>query len=257
MQRLEQHEAWSNLSHAQTQARLYPATQASWLEIAGGVAVYCGANSPISKVYGVGLSQPVTPEEFHTIRAFYDQRCLPARFKVTRFTDPAFLEQLTGQGAYQASLMNVFVRRLAAPVDPPGLLPGLIIQEANPAEARRWFELDEAGGDWAEPDGIAFMLVRCIYKPDTRLYLAWLDGQPVAAAGLELHKGVAGLVAASTLPEYRQRGLHQALLYTRLCATHQAGCELAMVHADPAALSQGNILRAGFKKAYEIIELVL
>ena len=95
-------------------------------------------------------------------------------------------------------------------------MPGLSIRIATPDEARRWFEREGAGGDWAEPHGLAFMTIRCTLKSDTRLFVAWLDGQPVGAGALETHDGVAALMAAGTLPAYRKRGIHTALLHARL-----------------------------------------
>ena len=144
-----------------------------------------------------------------------------------------------------------------APDDAPLSRPGLSIRTATPDDARLWFELSDAGGDWAEPDGVTFMTIRCTLKADTQLFLAWLDGQPVCGGGLEMHDGVAALMAGGTLPAYRNQGIHTALLHARLTAANEAGCDLALVHSRPGTVSQRNILRAGFQLAYTNLELAL
>ena len=103
---------------------------------------------------------------------------------------------------------------------------------------------------------MAFMTIRCTLKSDTRLFLAWLNGQPVGGGALEIHAGVAALLAAETLPAFRKRGIHTALMYARLAAAADAGCDLAMVHTRPGAASQRNVLRAGFQLVYTVDTMV-
>jgi GNAT superfamily N-acetyltransferase len=63
-------------------------------------------------------------------------------------------------------------------------------------------------------------------------------------------------MAADTLPAFRKRGLHTALLHARLAAAVAAGCDLALVHTTPGAVSQNNALRAGFQLVYTAIAMV-
>jgi hypothetical protein len=137
--------------------------------------------------------------------------------------------------------MNVYARELGALGDGPLSRPGLSIRTATPDDTRRWFELSGAGGDWAEPDGVTFMTIRCTLKSDTQLFLAWLDGRPVCGGGLETHDGVAALMAGRTLPAYRNRGIH-----ARCCAGWRGPRQwvgAGVVHSRPAPISQRNILR--------------
>ena len=152
--------------------------------------------------------------------------------------------------------MNVFARHVDALEDELPALPGVSIQIATPDEASLWFEQDGASGDWTEPDGLAFMLIRCTLKLETGLYLAWRNGRPVSGGGLEMHNGVAALMAAGTRPAFRNQGLHTALLHARLMAAINAGCDLAMVHTRPGAGSQRNVLRAGFQLMYTVDTMV-
>ena len=135
--------------------------------------------------------------------------------------------------------MNVFARSLDGLDGDQPALSGVRVGIAPAEEARGWFERYGADGDWAEPDGVAFMTIRTAQKADTQLFLAWIDGQPAGGGALEIHDGVAALMAADTLPAYRKRGLHTLLLHARLAAATAAGCDLALVHTAPSA-SQNN-----------------
>jgi GNAT superfamily N-acetyltransferase len=65
-----------------------------------------------------------------------------------------------------------------------------------------------------------------------------------------VHDGVAIFAGASTIPAWRRRGAQQALLETRFQYALQAGCDLAMMVAEPGSSSQRNAERQGFRIAY-------
>ena len=255
-QRIERHEAWSSSEHARTQARLYPETGAISQPIADGRAVYCGKRSLMSQVYGWGLAGPVLAADLDRIEAFYQGRTPRVRVRVCPLAYPSLLRLLGDRGYTVQDHMNLFAHPMESLGEEPFRVPGLSIRIATPEDARLWFEPTAAGLDLAEPDGPTFMTIRCTLKADTRLFLAWLDGQPVGGGGLEIHDGVASLMAADTLPAFRSRGIHTALVYARLAAAREAGCDLAMVSTRPGAVSQRNIQRAGFHLAYTLSTLV-
>ena len=256
-QRLELHDSWSNAEHARTQAQLYPETGAVSQPIADGVAVFCGKRSPISGVYGLGLSEPVRVTDLDVAEAFFGSRDMKMKVQVCPFADRS-LSRLLGERGYSIQdTMNVYAWQVGSLSDEPHSRPGLSIRTATSDEARLWFEQDGAAGDWAEPDGIAFMTIRCTLKSDSQLFLAWLDGQPVSGGALEIHDSVAALIAGGTLLAFRNQGNHATLLRARLATAIEAGCDLALVHSRPGTISQRNILRAGFQLAYTNMEMAL
>jgi GNAT superfamily N-acetyltransferase len=91
-------------------------------------------------------------------------------------------------------------------------------------------------------------------RQDAPSFLAELDGQPIAAGALAIHDGVALLAGASTIPEWRHRGAQRALLESRLDYAAGAGCDLAMICAEPGGASQRNAERQGFRIAYTRIK---
>lgn len=92
-------------------------------------------------------------------------------------------------------------------------------------------------------------VARWAENPTSRLYLAEVDGVPAAAGALVLGE-VANLANASTLPEFRGRGLQSALIRARMNAAAAAGAELVCSGAAWASQSQRNLERAGLRIAY-------
>jgi len=254
--RLESHEASSSVEHARVQAQLYPETGAAFLPVAGGYAVFCGHRSPLSWVYGIGLSGPVRAADLRAIETFYGSRGTAVRVRVCPLADRSLTELLSERGYHVRKFMNVYTRPLKAIASLLHGAPGLDIQVTKADQARDWYEQLGAQGDWAEPDGVTFMTIRCTLKPGARLFLARRDGQPVGCGALEIHDDVAALMADETRPAFRRQGVHTALIRARLAAAARAGCDLAMVHTRPGAASARNVLRAGFQLAYTAVELV-
>jgi GNAT superfamily N-acetyltransferase len=254
--RLEGHEAWSSVSHIRTQAERYPATGAATLAVAGGSAVFGGLKSPLSQAYGLGLSGPVSEADLDQLEAFYQQRGMAPAVQLCPLADDSLRRLLAERGYTPDSFMNVYARPItpadeAEPTDPPGQ-----VRVAAEAETRQWFTLEGAEGEWAEPDGLTFMTIRATLKPGGQLHLLWRDGQPIGGGALEIHDGVAALMAASTLPAFRRQGVQSALLRARLAAAARAGCDLALVHTVPGTDSARNVRRAGFELVYLNVKLI-
>jgi hypothetical protein len=86
--------------------------------------------------------------------------------------------------------------------------------------------------------------------PGWQRYLAYLGGEPAAAAVLALDDGIAYLANAATVPAHRGCGCHSALIGRRLADAAEAGCELAVSGARFASQSQRNLERARLRIAY-------
>lgn len=254
--RLDLAEAWSDVAHASVHALLYPETGAASLPVAGGHAVYCGHPSPLNRACGLGMSEPVTGADIDALEAFYADRGVDTRVLVCPHADASLVRLLGERGCVLTEFMNVYACSLVDPPSAESTPSGVEVRIANETEARQWFELAGYAGDWAQPDGIAFMVIRTVLKPGARLYLAWKDGQPVGGGALEIHEGVAALMAAATLPDYRRLGIHGALMRARLAAAAEAACDVAMAHTRPGAMSQGNVLRTGFQLLYTTADVV-
>jgi hypothetical protein len=82
------------------------------------------------------------------------------------------------------------------------------------------------------------------------LYMAKVDGAVAGGGAIFVRDGIAGLFGASTLMEFRRRGVQRELIRVRMEAARRAGCEIALTFARPGSISERNLLRTGFAVGY-------
>lgn len=85
--RLEFAEAQVAVEGANTMMASNPENRVAVERVAGGYAVYCGANSPIPQAVGLGLNGPVSAEEFDRLEEFYFSRSEPVRAETCPLAD--------------------------------------------------------------------------------------------------------------------------------------------------------------------------
>jgi GNAT superfamily N-acetyltransferase len=101
------------------------------------------------------------------------------------------------------------------------------------------------------PDSPLKKLRRCWRElPNHHMYLAYLDGEPAGHAMLFVDEEIAYLENASTIPRFRNRGIHSALIARRIEDAIDMGCENVVGAADFEAVSRTNQMRAGLQIAY-------
>jgi GNAT superfamily N-acetyltransferase len=97
------------------------------------------------------------------------------------------------------------------------------------------------------------MVELCAVLSDTKhsgLFLATLNGEPIAGGAMGIWQGVACLFGDGTPKRYRGRGGQSALIRARLAAAAEAGCHVALAYTMCDSTSQRNYERAGFQVAY-------
>ncbi len=104
----------------------------------------------------------------------------------------------------------------------------------NPVNRPRWLE----------------MTVTMLAAEHSSAFLAFIGGEPVGGGAVLIHRGLALLAGAATLPAYRNRGVQGALHHARLTLARRSGCDLAAQGAQPGSTSQRNAERRGFRVAY-------
>jgi len=228
-----------------------PETGAAVEAVAGGFAIYCGANSPITQAVGLGLNGPVSKEEFDRLEEFYFSRKEPVRVETCPLADGSLIEHYRERGYSVSEFSNVMVRPVEK--EARAAIPAEIeIAPVADGEIDLW-TLTVAQG-FAEhfpvtQDLLDVMRLFASGK-NTECYLARIEGKVVGGATLAARGRIAGLFGASTLPVYRKRGVQTALLQTRMARAAELGCELAMSLAQPGSASQRNITRLGFRTLY-------
>lgn len=219
--------------------------------VAGGYAVYCGANSPITQAVGLGLNGAVSKEEFDRLEEFYFKRNEPVRVETCPLADGSLIEHYRERGYHVSEFSNVMVR----PVEKlePAVIPSEIeIQRVADGEIDLWTLTVAQGFAEHFPVTQELLDVMRLFASgkNAECYLARLEGKVAGGATLAARGRIAGLFGASTLPAYRRRGVQTALLETRMARAAALGCELAMSLAQPGIASQRNITRQGFRTLY-------
>ena len=219
--------------------------------IGGGYAVYCGANSPVTQAVGLGLNGAVSKEEFDRLEEFYFSRKEPVRMETCPMADGSLIEHYRERGYHVNEFSNVMVRPLEKSAA-AALPAGIEIQKADEGEIDLWTLTVAQGFAEHFPVTQEMLSVMRLFASgkNAECYFAWLDGKIAGGATLALRGRIAGLFGASTLPQFRNRGVQTALLHARLQRAAERGYELAMSIALPGSASQRNITRRGFRTLY-------
>lgn len=235
-------------------ARACRAEGSDLLEIAGGCALFAGADSPLTQAVGLGLSGPVSRSELCQLESFFLDRGARPRLDLCPLADPGFVEALSGHYRI-AEFNNVLVRSLQ------GLEVSLTarVRRALPGERDLWshavghgfFEQPELSTPEMEVGQAIFDM------PGALCYLTAAEsGQSAGGGALAVHDGLAVLFSDSTIPAWRRLGLHRELIAARLNEALARGCTLATASTLPGSASQRNFERMGFQIAYTKATLV-
>jgi GNAT superfamily N-acetyltransferase len=219
--------------------------------VAGGYAVYCGANSPVTQAVGLGLTGAVSSEEFNRLEEFYFSRKEPVRVETCPMADGSLIEHYRERGYYVSEFSNVMVRPVEKAAT-AALPSGIEVQKAAEGGIDLWTLTVAQGFAEHFPVTQEILSVMRLFASgkNTECYFARVDGKIAGGATLALRGRIAGLFGASTLPQFRNRGVQTALVQARLQRAAEQGCELAMSLAVPGSASQRNITRQGFRTLY-------
>jgi GNAT superfamily N-acetyltransferase len=248
---LEFAEAEVAVCGAETMQQLTPEVGTAVLQIAGGYAVYCGANSPVTQAVGLGLNGPVSAQEFDQLEEFYFSRNEPVRAETCPLADASLFALYRERGYGVTEFSNVMVR----PIDSAQRWPepdGVEIWKAGRQEMDLWTLTVAQGFSENYPVTEEIIKIMKVFglSRGMECYLASIGGKVAGGATLSLGRKIAGLFGASTLPEFRKRGVQTALLRLRLRRAAEAGCEIAMSLAQPGSHSQRNITKLDFRTLY-------
>jgi GNAT superfamily N-acetyltransferase len=253
--RIELAEAQAAVDCATTTERLRPGSGAAVQSVAGGFAVYCGANSPVTQAVGLGLEGPVSEEEFKRLEEFYRTRKEPVRVETCPLADASLIEHFGKSGYRVTEFSNVMARPLCG-IDSSEVLrdpPAGIAIERIPRKQIDLWTLTVAQGfseKFPVTQEILDVMRMFAFGSNVECYLARFDGAVAGGGTLAIRDSIAGLFGASTLPAFRNRGVQTALLQARLARAVDAGCDLAACLAQPGSASQRNVMRQGFSVLY-------
>jgi GNAT superfamily N-acetyltransferase len=261
--RLELAEAEGGAACGFALAREKPDSGACVETIAGGRAVFTGVGSPITQATGIGLDREVTAEEFSRLENFFFGRGADVNVETSPYADASLFLHYAKNGYRATEFTSVLVRRVG---EPPQSInsgngtivgtrvgtAGVMIEKAVESQLDLWVKTVCAG--FAEHHAVTTELLEVMRlfggASGATLYLAKVDGNVAGGGALFVRDGIAGLFGASTLVEFRRRGVQRELIRARMEAARKAGCEIALTFARPGSISERNILRNGFSVAY-------
>jgi GNAT superfamily N-acetyltransferase len=250
--RLERTEATGCAQFVESRAILRPESGAEWIDVAGTWAMFDGVTSPITQTFGLGMFEPVTPQNLDRIELFFAERGAPVWHEVSPLADPSALALLGDRGYRAIELSNVMYRPIDQLTVIRGAAPEVSVRQTAPEEWQLWATTSTRG--WSEFTQFAPLMAELsevgARRTGALTYLAERDGQPIGAGALTVAGGVALLAGASTVPEHRRLGAQLALLSARLTHAVRLGCDVAMIATAPGSASQRNAERHGFRIAY-------
>ena len=250
--RLESAEGHACRGFAEARLALAPASSAAWFEIAGTIAVYDGANSPITQTFCLGMFEEASDTVLQKLETFFLDREAPAIHEVSPLSGIPLADRLCARGYRPIEYSSVLFQALQ-PQPPSTPHNGVRVRIAYENEADLWADTSAQG--WAADypamlDSIRQFGLVAFARPQNICFLAEHNQRAGAAGMLFLHEGVALFGGAATIPELRRHGLQAALLQARLTYALDHGCDLAMMVTEAGSQSQRNAERAGFGVAY-------
>lgn len=257
-QRLEGCDARGNARCAEAYAVLYPHVGALALPVAGGYAMFAGAQSPLTQAIGLGMSGPVAAAELDQVEAFYRERDAAVRVELCPLADPSLPALFAERGYRVEEYSNVLARALSPDDLAAPARSEVQVRVALPDEAEEWARTVAEGiaEDEAVDSSLLELFFTFFHLSTTTCFLASVGGQPAGGGVVATDQGVAALFAAATHPAFRNRGVQTALLRARLAFAMEAGCEVAMVITLPGSTSQRNAERQGFRVMYTRSKMV-
>ncbi|HEV2880264.1 MAG TPA: hypothetical protein VGX24_03065 [Pyrinomonadaceae bacterium] len=256
--RLERAEAHTSTEFIETRARLFPASGAQWIEVAGAYAMFDGAASPLTQTFGLGVFAEVTGVEMDALESFFRERGAPVFHEVSPLASPGLLTLLNERGYQPVELTSVMYRPIGREADelPAARNDKLTVRVVGEDEHELWAQTAARG--WSEfaeyADQIQELSFISAKRAGAASFMAELDGRAIATGGIGICEGVVLLAGASTIPEGRRQGAQLALLGSRLRFAAERGCDIAMMCAQPGSTSQRNAERHGFRIAYTRIK---
>jgi hypothetical protein len=255
--RLETAEAVDAAGCAEAQCRLDGASGAAVKPVAGGVAVFCGASSPLTHALGIGMHGAVTADDLDDLEAFFEERGAAVTLDICPHAHPSLRELVTQRDYRVAEFINVMARSSPS-LDTDRIPSNVRVHAAEPHEHQDYVRAVIGGffGRTELTEEETRLGTTLFHMPCTTAFLATLDGRVAGGGGLSVRNKVASLFGDATLPEYRNCGVHTAVIRTRMLEGSAQGCDIVTAGTLPGSGSQRNFERLGFQVAYTKVTMV-
>lgn len=185
------------------------------------------------------------------ITEFYRARARTPRFEVIpSLVDQSFLRRLSDRGFYQSGFHTSMVSEPQTYADVYS--NGVTLLECREDQLELYAAI-HCRGTGLSDEGIPYVLQNnkvLYHRPGWKFFIACLDEVPAAAGVMYSKDKKASLTFAATLPQYRNRGLHQSLLRRRIEEAVNNDCKLVISQCSFQSQSHKNMERLGMKIGY-------
>jgi GNAT superfamily N-acetyltransferase len=210
----------------------------------------------LTHALGLGLHGPVTDGQIAEVEHFFQSRGAAVAIDLSPHADPSLRDILSSRGYRISDMSNVLVRLLPvagelAPVNDVQVL------EADEPAAYAWTISRGFFGRLSISDEEFQLGLTLFHMPCSMPLVARQAGELVGGCGISIRNGVANFFADATLPAFRGRGVHSAMIRHRLRLAGERGCTVATAGTQPGSRSQSNYQKLGFEVAYTKITMVL
>lgn len=184
------------------------------------------------------------------ITAWFEERKMGGRFDLLPgHVSPELFKALATRGFYQSGFYAVLY---GEPQTGAQEFLGVTVRELQPEDLGVYGDIYMTGFGFPEErrEALVGSMTGLYGHPAVRLYLGLVDGTPAGIGFLLLNKGVGYLGTATTLAQFRGRGLQKALMYRRMADATRHGCDLVTSHTQYGSLSQSNMEKVGMRLGY-------
>jgi GNAT superfamily N-acetyltransferase len=218
------------------------------IPVAGGYAI-CLQGTSIQYGLGVGTARPLREDDLRIVDEFYGSRRLASRLELHPFVAERD-GQIVARWGYRPERTVAMLEREIGP-DP--VIPAAFSVETLTTRKLEWTDLVVAGLMDSEPSAAVERVRRtthvCANAAHTLVAIR-VDGRLAGGGALGVTGDAAFLFCASTLPEYRRRGVHAALISARLTIGRSRGATFAFMTATPGSDALASAESAGFSATY-------
>lgn len=186
---LERALAECSAATARSMAKMDPASGASVLEVAGGLAIFAGGGSPLTQGLAMGLHGAVSEAELDAMeRHLRPDGSGSTQLEVCPFVDPGLNALLAKRGYRVNEWQLVWTCPIpdvpAAPAAPPD--ERLVVRRARPGEEDLFFRCVLSGFLESEevPEAALALMRPAGHAEGMELYLALLRDEPIGGASL-------------------------------------------------------------------------
>lgn len=226
---------------------------------AGGVAARAAPGSWCNYAAGFGFQSPLTRAEVESVIAWYEEMGIEPRLEAHPFLHVESLALLEDLKFVTRSFEFIYCRELdsgetvAPTVDTPPDLRVRVVDKSDASDMRHYAQIAMSGfypPDASPSEDDVRLAIKGAGGPNSMNVVAWLGDTPVGAGGSAVTGNIAALFGTSVLPDFRRRGVQQALLAARLNLAAQRGATIATIGSLPGAITERNVRRMGFQVAY-------